>query len=61
MVIYEIIFNQIHSLFLQLDQIMTDDVIGFKVENILKGNLDSIPSPSPPVKNQSIGGKVYLR
>ena len=32
-----------------------------KVENILKGSLNSIPSPSPSVKNQIIGGKVYLR
>ena len=32
-----------------------------KVENILKGSLDSIPSPSPLVNMQNIGGKVYLR
>ena len=32
-----------------------------KVEKILKGRLDSIPSPSPSVKIQIIGGKVYLR
>jgi len=31
----------------------------FKVENIFKGNLDSIPSPS--VKIQTIGRKVCLR
>ena len=31
-----------------------------KVENILKGSLDSIPSPSPSVKIQIVGGKVYL-
>ena len=30
-----------------------------KVENFLKGSLDSIPSPS--VKIQIIGGKIYLR
>ena len=29
-----------------------------KVENILKGSLDSIPSPSPSVKIQIIVGKV---
>jgi hypothetical protein len=29
-----------------------------KVENILKGSLDLIPSPSPPVKIQIMGGKV---
>ena len=28
-----------------------------KVENILKGRLDSIPSPSPSVKIQIMGGK----
>jgi hypothetical protein len=32
-----------------------------KVEKILKGNLDSIPSPSPTVKIQIMGGKVCLR
>ena len=32
---------------------------GFKVEKILKGSLDSIPSPS--VKIQIMGGKVCLR
>ena len=32
-----------------------------KVENILKHSLDSIPSPSPSVKIQIIGGKVCLR
>ena len=32
-----------------------------KVENILKGSLDSIPSPSPFVKIQIRGGKVRLR
>ena len=33
----------------------------FKVENILKAGLNSIPSPSPSVKIQIIGGKVCLR
>ena len=32
-----------------------------KVENILKGSLDSIPSPSSSVKIQIMGGKVCLR
>ena len=31
-----------------------------KVEKILKGSLDLIPSPSPSVKIQIFGGKVYL-
>ena len=33
----------------------------YKVEKILKGSLDSIPSSSPAVKIQIISGKVYLR
>ena len=33
----------------------------FKVEKILKGSLDSIPSPSPSAKIQIMGGKVFLR
>ena len=32
-----------------------------KVENILKGSLVLIPSPSPSVKIQIMGGKVCLR
>ena len=32
-----------------------------KVENISKGSLDSIPSPSPSAKIQNMGGKVCLR
>ena len=32
-----------------------------KVENILKCSLDLIPSPSPSMKIQNIGGKVSLR
>ena len=32
-----------------------------KVEKILKGSLDLIPSPSPSVKIQIMGGKVCLR
>ena len=32
-----------------------------KVEKVLKANLDSIPSPSPSVKIQIMGGKVWLR
>ena len=32
-----------------------------KVENILKGSLDSISSPSSSVKIQIMGGKVCLR
>ena len=36
---------------------MEDDVS--KVENILKGSLDSTLSPSPPVKIQIMGGKIF--
>ena len=32
-----------------------------KVENIYEDSLNLIPSPSPSVKIQIIGGKVYLR
>jgi hypothetical protein len=32
-----------------------------KLEKILKGSLDSIPSPSPSVKTQIMGRKVCLR
>ena len=32
-----------------------------KVENILKGSLDSIPQTSTSLKIQFMGGKVYLR
>ena len=34
-------------------------MLGFKVEKILKGSLDSIPSPSEKI--QIMGGKVCLR
>ena len=33
----------------------------FVVETMLKGSLDLIPSPSPAVKIQIMGGKVCLR
>ena len=36
-------------------------IICGKVEKILKGSLDLIPSPSPSVKIQIKGGKVCLR
>ena len=32
-----------------------------KLEKILKGSLDSIPSPSPSLKIQIMGGKVCSR
>ena len=35
--------------------------VHYKVENILKDSLDSIPSPSPSVKIQIMGKKVCLR
>ena len=43
-------------------QITLDKTLAFfKVENFLKCSLDLIPSPSPPVKIQIMGGKVCLR
>jgi len=33
----------------------------FKVEKILKGSLNSIPSPSTSLKIQIMGGKIFLR
>jgi len=42
-------------------QFCTSPFLGSKVENILKGSLDSRPSPSPSVKIQIMGGKVCLR
>ena len=42
--------------------LLTKKPIGFgKVEKIFKGSLDLIPSPSPSVKIQIMGGKVCLR
>ena len=35
-------------------------IIFVKVENISKGRLDSIPSSTPSVKIQILGGKVFL-
>ena len=32
-----------------------------KVEKILKGSLDSIPSPSPSANIQIMGRKIFLR
>ena len=37
------------------------DFFSIKVEKILKGSLESIPSPSPSVKIQIMGEKVCLR
>ena len=36
-------------------------LVSIKVEKILKGSLDSIPSPSPLVKIQIMGGKGCLQ
>ena len=36
-----------------------EELICVKVEKIGEDSLDSIPSPSPSVKIQIIGGKVY--
>ena len=37
------------------------DYLTFKVEKVLKGSLDLIPSPSPSVKIQIMSRKVCLR
>ena len=46
----------------ELNKFMREVCVSWsKVENILKGILVSIPSPSPSVKIQIMGGKVCLR
>ena len=40
---------------------LVGSIVVDKVEKILKGSLDSIPSLSPSVKIQITGGKVCLR
>ena len=52
--------DQVFDLF-SLDEANDINDTSGKVEKILKGSLDSIPSPSPLVKIQIIGGKVCLR
>ena len=39
---------------------LINNEVPIKVEKSLKGSLDSIPSPSPSVKIQIMGGKVCL-
>ena len=41
--------------------LMINSISYSKVEKILKASLDLIPSPSPSVKVQIMGGKVCLR
>ena len=50
------IFNELELGYLSKKNI--SKIENDKVEKILKGNLDSIPSPS--LKIQIMGGKVYL-
>ena len=58
---------QVQTLKLLLALVMLEQVVVHhssstgNVEKILKGSLDSIPSPSPSVKIQIMGGKVGLR
>ena len=40
---------------------LVGSIVVDKVEKILKGSLDSIPSLSPSVKIQMMGGKVFFR
>ena len=43
-----------------IENVTTEEIpILCKVENILKGSLDSIPSPSPSVKIQIMGGGKF--
>ena len=41
--------------------LVSEKITTFKVEKVLKGSLDSNPSPSTSVKIQIMGGKVCLR
>ena len=41
-----------------MDVMELQSMVVHKVEKILKGSLDSIPSPSTSVKIQNMGGKV---
>ena len=52
--IYSNLFRLVHFL-------GSEHIFAGKVEKILKGSLDSIPSPSPSVKIQIMFGKVCLR
>ena len=45
----------------EMDDFLPFAFLVVKVENILKGSLDLIPSPLPSVKIQIMGGKVCLR
>ena len=47
--------------FLKNSEILMLSLLSFKAENILKGSLDLISSPSPSVKIQIMDGKVCLR
>ena len=68
MVLYQQLFlGTIHilrkqdlGLFLTVSLHEHDSYTDSKVENILKGSLDSIPSPSPSLKIQIMGGKVCI-
>ena len=44
-----------------METLVSDEKILHKVEKILKGSLDWIPSPSSSVKIQIMSGKVCLR
>ena len=44
-----------------LSKMPFSETIYFNEEKILKGSLDLIPSPSPSVETQIMGGKICLR
>ena len=52
--------DQVFDLFSLDEANDINDTSGIKVETILKGSLNSIPSPSPSVKNQIMGGNICL-
>ena len=45
---------------LQFRTILLPNKVCLKVETILQGSLDSMPSPLPSVKIQIVGGKICL-
>ena len=53
--------SRIQNFFLEINFENANLNVIFKVENILKGSLDSIPPPSPSVKIQIMGVKVGLK
>ena len=51
--------NKIRNIKLKKISNNSGELIFIESRKIFKGSLDSIPSPSPSVKIQIMGGKVY--